>query len=625
MVKLKNRLNNRFAIISAWLCLLTILTAPLLYAQDSPEVSHHLGFSLKHNQYLQVTSVFPVSNGAVELALPSWQPGSYLIRDFSRHVEDMSAADPFGNPLPLRKTAKNRWRIETGSTDRITVSYRVWAGELNVSKSWIESAIALLNGASVFLYHEGSLGSPQRVVVELPADWSRIGTSLLSTGQQGEFLARDYHELVDSPIVAGNMLAYDFEVEGQPYALILSGENSLWDDEKSKDDIAKLVKTHQDFWGVNPFDRKYLFMYFFMGPFGGLEHDHSTVMMGSRWHMRSSEDYIKWLGLVSHEFFHSWNIRRMRPAVLTEYDYDREMYTRELWLAEGLSSYYDDLLLFRSGLIGVNDYFGQLAREIRNYETQPGRQVRSAELASFDTWIKQYKPDENSINSTVSYYRKGALVGFVTDMAIRRATNGKSSLDDVMRDMYSRYGPGGRERGGYPPGAFEQRVEALAGAEVRRMVEDMLRTTDDPPVDEALEWYGLKLNREHERQAAESAGKPVPAGFGINVEVSGSLLIIDQVVLGHSGAEAGLLPGDELLAIGGYRVTPDNYSVRLQRLRPGEEVELTVIRHDLLMNLPARVQNEIPESYLIVPIEKITRRQKNRMESWLGVELRFLD
>jgi predicted metalloprotease with PDZ domain len=599
-----------------------VLAAPLLHAQDSVEVSHSLDFSQKHNQYLQVTSVFPVRNGVVELSLPSWQPGSYLIRDFSRHVEDMSAADSLGNPLPLRKTAKNRWRIETGSAEEVSVSYQVWAGELNVSKSWIESAIALLNGASVFLYHEGSLDSPQRVIVDLPADWSRIDTSLKSTGRPGEFLARDYHELVDSPIMAGNTLAYDFEVEGQPYALILSGENSLWKDEKSRDDIAKLVKTQQDFWGVNPFDRKYLFMNFFMGPFGGLEHDHSTVMMGGPWHMRSSDDYIKWLGLVSHEFFHSWNVRRMRPAVLTEYDYDREMYTRELWLAEGLSSYYDDLLLFRSGLIGVNDYFIQLAREIRNYETQPGRHVRSAELASFDTWIKQYKPDENSVNSTVSYYRKGAVVGFVTDMAIRRATDGAKSLDDVMRDMYSLYGPGG---GGYPSGAFEKRVEAIAGAEVRKMVEEMLRSTDDPPVDEALEWYGLSLNREHERQAAESAKKPVPAGFGINVKVSGSLLIIDQVVLGYSGAEAGLLPGDELLAIGGYRVTPDNYAARLQRLRPGEEVELTVVRHDLLMNLPARVQHEIPQTYLIVPLEKISRRQKARMESWIGRELRFLN
>lgn len=600
-----------------------MLASPPLFAQDRLEVSHSLSFSQKHNQYLQVSSVFPVSGGPLELALPSWQPGSYLIRDFSRHVEAVQVADPNGNPLPVMKTAKNRWLVETGTAAQITVSYQVWAGELNVSKSWIESDIALLNGASVFLYHEESLSSPQRVAVELPVSWSRIDTSLQSTGQPGEYLARDYHELVDSPIVAGNTLAYDFEVEGQPYSLILSGENSLWMNEKSRDDVAKLVKTHQNFWGVNPFDRKFLFMNFFMGPFGGLEHDHSTVMMCNRWQMRSKQDYQSWLGLVSHEFFHSWNIRRMRPSILVEYDYDREMYTRELWLAEGLSSYYDDLLLFRSGLIGVADYLSLLAKEIRNYETQPGRQVRSAELASFDTWIKQYKPDENSINSTVSYYRKGALIGLVTDMVIRRKTNNENSLDTVMRDMYSLYGPDGREQGGYPPGAFENRVEAVAGPEVRKLVEDMLRTTTDPDVDDALESFGLSLRRDHERIAAESAGNPVPTGFGINLEISGSFLLIDQVVRGHSGAEAGLLPGDELLAIDGFRVTPDNYSARVQRLRPDEVVELTVVRHDLLMNLPVRVQHEIPETYLIVPVENISRRQKSRMEAWLGRELIF--
>lgn len=614
---------TRSGILVAGLFLIGALATVPLLAQEPSQVSHRLSFAEKNNQYVDVTSVFPTEGDSIELSLPSWQPGSYMIRDFSRHVENVRIVNANGVALSPQKTAKNRWWVESGDSSHITVSYQVWAGELKVSKSWVESAIALLNGASIFLYHEDSLDVPQRVTVELPESWSRIETSLAGTGQPGEYLARDYHELVDSPIVAGNTLAYDFEVDGQPYALVLSGENELWSGEKSRDDVAKLVKAHQDFWGINPFDRKYLFMNFFMGPFGGLEHDHSTVMMSKRWQMRDQDDYIRWLGLVSHEFFHSWNVRRMRPSVMLEYDYDSEMYTRELWLAEGLTSYYDDLLLFRSGLIGVNDYFGLLAKEIRNYETPPGRKVRSAELASFDTWIKQYRPDENSINSTVSYYRKGALIGFVTDMAIRRASKGKNSLDTVMRAMYARYGPGGTGQGGYPPGAFEDQVEELAGPAVRQMVEAMLRTTDDPPVDEALEWYGLTLHREHERQAAEDAGKPVPVGFGTNVKISGSTLVIDQVVRGHSGAEAGLLPGDELLAVDGFRVTPDNFAVRIQRLLPGDMVDLTIVRHDLLLTLPVRVQHEIPETYLITPVKNIGRRQKYRMEAWLGRELRF--
>ena len=254
----------------------------------------------------------------------------------------------------------------------------------------------------------------------------------------------------------------------------------------SRDDVAKIVEAQQAFWEVNPFEREYLFLNFFMGPFGGLEHDHSTVLMSGLWQVAKREDYIKWLGLVSHEFFHAWNVRRMRPEALARYDYDAEVYTRELWLAEGLTSYYDDLLLFRAGLIDVSDYFLLLAAEIRTYESMPGRQVRSAEHASFDTWVKQYKPDENSVNSTVSYYRKGAVIGFVTDTAIRRETDNRASLDTVMREMYRRYGPDGQGKGAYPPGAFEAVVEELGGPGVRAFVEDLLRSTADPDVDDAL-------------------------------------------------------------------------------------------------------------------------------------------
>jgi predicted metalloprotease with PDZ domain len=361
-----------------------------------------------------------------------------------------------------------------------------------------------------------------------------------------------------------------------------------------------------------------------MGPFGGLEHDHGTVMMVDPWQMLQRDDYIKWLGVASHEFFHAWNVRRMRPQALARYDYDREVYTRELWLAEGLSSYYDGLLLFRAGLIDVSDYFDLLAQEIRNYETMPGRQVRSAEWASFDAWIKQYKPDGNSANSTVSYYRKGALIGFVTDTAIRRETRNRESLDTVMREMYRRYGPDGPGQGVYPPGAFEEAVERAAGPTVRRYVEDLLQATDDPDVDGALDWYGLSLNRAPARAAAETAGAPIPAGFGVTWNASGPRLLAEQVILGHAGADAGMLPGDELLAIDGIRVTPVDYVARMQRLQPGQVVDLTLARHERLLSLPVEVRAEIEERYLIVTKPRVSEAEKGRLSTWLGRELRFL-
>ena len=584
-------------------------------AADTGFVDHRVDFPRRHNQYLTVTSVFPVQGNQVELVVPVWSPGSYLVRDFSAQIENLGVTGGDGQALPVRKVSKNRWLVDCDGESGITVNYEVWAGVLNVSSSWVESSTALLNGAGVFMFTDHSRSLPQQVKVVLPADWSTLHTSLDPTGDTAVFLARDYDELVDSPFMAGNAVAYDFEVDEQSYALVFSGESRFWNAERARDDVAKIVKTQQDFWGRVPFSKKYYFLNFFMGSSGGLEHDHSTVLMSDPLQMRNRDDYIKWLGLVSHEFFHSWNVRRLRPSTLAEYDYDGEMYTRELWLAEGLTSYYDNLLLLRAGLIEVAEYLKLLAAEIRNYETTPGREVRSAEQASFDTWIKQYKQDDNSVNSTVSYYRKGALIGFVTDTAIRRQTDNKVNLDTVMRTLFERY-PSPRQ-GGYPPGAFESLVEELAGAGVRGEVEEMLRTTRDPAVDEALDWYGLVLVRSLQAEAK------TPAGLGVIWDDGGAHLLVEQVVQGHAGSNAGLLPGDELLAVAGNRVTPLNYRSFLGRLKPGEEVDLVVARHGRLLTLETVVQDAIPEAYEIVPDPKIRNRQKSRMENWLGLELVF--
>jgi predicted metalloprotease with PDZ domain len=556
--------------------------------------------------------------------MPSWTPGSYLIRDFSAHVEHLQARAADGRELEVRKVAKNRWRIEPAGAAELTVDYDVWAGELNVATSWVEADVAVLNGASLFLFSDASRDLPQQLRVTLPEGWAGVHTPLRAADDPGVYLAEDYDELVDSPILAGNLGRHEFTVRGHPYALVLGAGGHWVDPGKLREDVARIVEAQQEFWGVNPFDREYLFISLFMGPFGGLEHDYGTVMMVDPWQMQQHDDYIKWLGLVSHEFFHAWNVRRMRPQALARYDYDREVYTRELWLAEGVTSYYDGLLLFRAGLLDVSDYFDLLAEEIRNYETMPGRHVRSAEWASFDTWIKQYKPDENSVNSTVSYYRKGALIGFVTDTAIRRETRNRESLDTVMRDLYRRFGPDGPGQGVYPSGAFEEAVERAAGPTVRRYVEDLLQATDDPDVDRALDWYGLSVNRAPVRTAAESAGAPVPAGFGVTWDASGPRLLAEQVILGHAGADAGMLPGDELLAIDGIRVTPADYVARMQRLRPGQVVELTLARHERLLTLPVEAREEIEERYLIVTKPRISQAEKERLSTWLGRELRFL-
>lgn len=603
------------------LVLLACQQPALLYAQSVAGVAHSLGFPHRNNQFVHVSTRLPVSSDTMDVIMPSWSPGSYLIRDFAANVERFGAKDAAGNQRSVVKVAKNRWRIDSAGAGELVLDYDVWAGQFNVAESWVESRMALLNGASVFLYSEQTRDLPQTVTFTLPPDWPDVHTALQNTGNGREYRARNYDELVDSPILLGDSVEYAFDVDGQAYALVLAEEPALWDGQASADDVARIVKAQQEFWGVNPLDRKYLFINVFYDKLAGLEHDHSTVLTCSPWQMRGRDDYIKWLGLVSHEFFHTWNVRRLRPEALLRYDYSREMYTRELWLAEGLTSYYDNLMLFRSGLIEVAEYFSLLAEEIRTYETTPGREIRSAELASFDTWIKQYKPDNNKLNSTISYYRKGALVGFVTDTEIRRVTDNRSSLDTVMREMYARYGPEGSDPRGYPPGAFESVVESVAGPETARLVERMLKTTVEPDVDGALDWYGLALRRTVE----PLPGGEAPGGLGVVWNASGSALLAEHVLLGYPGAEAGLLPEDELIAIDGLRVTTADYLDRLPKLRPGDIVELTLARRGQLLTLQARVGDELPATYTVVMKNDISKRQKRRLETWLGTLLKFPD
>ncbi len=611
--------------VPAKLLLAFVLCLPVVAAKaQTLQADYLLRFPNRQNQYVDVSLRLPVDAADVELIMPSWTPGSYLIRDYAAQLERLQVQGAEGKTLGVKKISKNRWRVSCAGEREIRVSYSIWAGELGVNTSWVEANFALLNGAGIFLFSPASRNWPQSVSLELPKEWKRVYTSLPQVTEGQQYIAHDYDELVDSPVLLGNAPEYRFTVADQDYVLVNQGEGRLWDGPQSAKDVASIVSAVQTFWQINPLERPYLFLNVIAQGSGGLEHDFSTVLLADAWQMRYRDEYVRWLALVTHEFFHAWNVRRMRPEALNQYDYEHEVYTHELWLAEGLTSYYDNLLLLRSGLITVEEYFTLLASEIHNYETTPGRQVRSAELASFDTWIKHYKPDANTINSVVSYYRKGSLIGFVADMAIRRETREKASLDTLMREMYRQYGPQAKEKRGYPPGAFEALLESLAGSKVRQQIAALLASTRDPEIDEALQWYGLKLDRTPSRTAAVDAGRPAPVDFGVLWDPQSPELVAEAVLKGSTGAQAGILPEDELLAIDGFRVTRDTLPDRMLHLAPGEMADLLLVRHGQVMTLPVAVQDAVPDKYQILIQPDIDRHQKERMSSWLGVKLKFV-
>jgi len=606
------------------LCLAALICVPVfpVWAR-SLEAGHHVSFSNRQNQFVDVHLNLPVDTAEVELIMPSWTPGSYVIRDYAAQLERLEVRGSGNQTLQVKKIAKNRWLVHCPGEQEVNVSYSVWAGELGVQTNWVETDFALLNGAGIFLYTSSSRSWPQKVSIDLPVGWSKVQTALPRMDEGQRFLARDYDELVDSPFLLGNAPEYPFSVGDHDYVLVNQGETGLWDGPRSARDVASIVSAVQNFWEFVPFERPYWFLNVIAQGSGGLEHDYSTVLMTDSWQMRYREDYVSWRALVTHEFFHAWNVRRMRPEALEKYDYQKEVYTRELWLAEGLTSYYDNLLLLRSGLISVEEYLKLLAIEFQGYETTPGRYVRTVEQASFDAWIKLYKPNANTINSAISYYRKGSVIGFVMDMAIRRETENRASLDTLMREMYRKYGQPAGEGSGYPPDAFENELESIAGSKIRQQATSLLTTTADPEIDAALRWYGLMLDRAPSRTAAENAGQPVPVDFGLVWNKMSPVLVVEAVLQGGTAAQAGVLPADELIAVDGFRVTKETLQDRMQRLVPGEKADLLLVRRGKIMALTVEVQEAIPDKYQISLIPDIKGRQKDRMSEWLGVKLQF--
>jgi len=594
------------------------VAAPVTHAQPGGVVNHSVSFPAIRQQYAHLRSEFPVSGETVDVRMASWTPGSYLVREFPSDLDRIDFTSPEGETLRHAKVSKDTWRVQLAGAASLVAEYDIHAGDLSVQTSWVSEEYILLNGASVFLYTDHSRSLPHRVALELPAGVGQALSAMPFTG--GAFLARDFDELVDSPIVVAGDVVHRFSADGNGFALVNIGATSLWDGARSARDVQAVVAAVNGFWGEVPFERDYWFFNFLVEHRGGLEHDHSTVMMTSRWQMRDREDYVKWLSLVAHEYFHAWNVRRMRPVSLASYDYHREQYSSSLWLAEGITSYYDNLLLSRARLVDAQEYFKRLAIDFHALELTPGSALVSLRQASWDAWIRHYRPDANSINSTASYYTKGAVLGFVLDTRLRAVTRDRAGLDDVMRLMYRHWG--GTP---YPEHAFSDVVEEVGGTEVRVWLEPLLSTPAMPDIDEALAWYGLALNRHPANKAARESGQPLQAGFGVNWDPERQGLVIHSVVHGTSGSRAGLLPGDELLAIDGERVSAETLEDRLARIGPGGQVDLLLSRRGRIVTVPVLLQEARPDKYEVTTGPDFGERELRRLESWLGQPLQMTD
>ncbi|MER3428800.1 MAG: peptidase M61 [Pyrinomonas sp.] len=542
----------------------------------------------------------------LDLVMPVWTPGSYLIREYARHVQDF-VAEAEGRPLAWRKVNKNTWRIDTGTARDLIVRYRVYANELSVRTNELNDRRAFWNNAALLMYLDGHLDAPATLRIVPYSKW-KIATGLPPVeGVPNAFRAENFDTLYDAPVLVGDFQTLEFRVRGIPHRIVIDGEGN-YDAERMRRDVQKIVEAAVEMMGDIPY-RDYTFL-LILAPSGGggLEHLNSTALIWRRFGFRPEKDYRDFLSLVAHEFFHLWNVKRIRPDALGPFDYTRENYTKLLWVAEGLTSYYENILLLRAGLISDRDYLGMLANEIKNLQNTPGRLVMSVEEASFDAWIKYYRRDENSINSQVSYYDKGALLGLLLDLEIRRASAAKRSLDDVMRYLYAEFYRKGRN---YTPEDFKAACEKMAARDLDEFFRRYVRGRDELPYDSFLEAAGLRL--ETKRSSSEPR-----AYLGAQLAQEGDRLVVRTVRVGTPAYDQGLNAGDQIIALDGKRISLESFNARLEERKPGDRIRLTFFRADDLRTLEIALGAAPEDEYEIAPVEAPSEAQRQIYRAWLG-------
>lgn len=561
-------------------------------------------------------------------ALPAWIPGSYMIREFARHIVRISAkAD--GKPAALTKLDKHTWQCEVlpAKTRRLVLSYEVYAWDLSVRGAHLDQTHGFFNGTSVFLRVAGREDAPCLVEIRPPSGadfrgWQVATTLPPAIGLPGAarawgfglYLAKDYDELIDHPVEMGRFTLTSFNAAGVIHDIAITGRHNA-DTVRLAADLKRIcewqIRLFHGVRGKPPFSR-YLFLVTAVGDgYGGLEHRASTALLCSRNDLpapamgKMTEAYRGFLGLCSHEYFHAWNIKRIKPAVFQPYDLERENYTTLLWAFEGFTSYYDDIALVRSGAIDGHGYLDLIGKTISTVQRGAGRLKQSVAESSFDAWIKYYRQDENTPNAGVSYYTKGSLIALALDLSLRSKTAGRVSLDNLMRELWKRHGATGR---GVEKGEIPRLAEEISGLRLKPLFAAWVHGNEDLPLAALFKAVGIELQWE--------AGGAVP---GLGVRTVADDLKLAVVFDGGPAQQAGLSAHDLLAAIDGLRVTRDNLDKLLGRYRGGDVVEVHVFRRDELMRFRVRLGDPPCDTARLRIVVKASKAVLELRKAWIGL------
>ncbi|MEM6403260.1 MAG: M61 family metallopeptidase [Cyanobacteria bacterium P01_D01_bin.116] len=588
---------------------MTEVTAPPSQSstkQDKVTINYQVAMSNPQMHLFEVTlHLEDYSLSTLDLKMPVWTPGSYLVREYAKHLQDFSAVSD-DKALIWRKIAKNHWQVDTDGISKVTVKYRIFANELTVRTNHLDATHGYFNGAAIFFRIPEFDKQLIRVTIQTPNPQWHVTTTLpVVEAQKNTFVAEDFDTLVDSPFEIGTHQIYDFEVRSLPHQLAIWGKGKV-EVEPMIEDIKRIIEVEADMFDGLPYEKYLFLLHLSAQSFGGLEHKNSCSLIYRRFGFCDREKYERFMQLVAHEFFHLWNVKRIRPKELEVFDYDQENYTPSLWFCEGTTSYYDLLIPLRAGIYDIKSYLNNLSKEITRYQTTPGRKVQPVSESSFDAWIKLYRQDANSPNSQISYYLKGEMITLLLDLLIRSRHQNQRSLDDVMSKLWQQFG---KDEIGYTAEELKQVIESVAGTDLTDFFQRYIHGIEELPFNEYLEPFGLKL-------VADKTDEPF---LGIKVVSNNGKESVKFVEYNSPAQIAGIDAGDELLAIDGIKVTGKQLSERLKDYQPQDTIEITVFHQDELRNFSATLGESRASKYEVVLVKNPSATQKENFANFLGV------
>lgn len=564
-------------------------------------IHYSLSFPEPHTHYVQVKmEINGIKNSDfIEVKMPVWVPGSYLVREFSKNLDSVIAYNG-KKALNVVKTSKNAWNIECKNQTNITVEYQIYCYELSVRTSYITDEYAFLSPPSIFMYVENMKNLPHRVQINTHKNWKEISCSLSSESNKYHLTADNYDTLADAPILLGNQKIYEIKAANITHYVAMNGFHKT--PESFTDDMRKIFESATDIFGENPCKNYTVIVLHSPDASGGLEHANSTVLL---WRplAYSGKDYKSFLALTAHEYFHLWNVKRIRPEALGPFDYDKENYTTSLWVSEGFTQNYDDYITHKAGFYSAEEYLEIVSDYISKYESNSGKNVQTVAESSFDAWIKYYRRNENSNNTQISYYDKGAFVALFLNLIILNESEGKKSLNDVMKTLWNNYKSNPNK--GFTESDIQKALEQYTNSNLDAFMKDYVFGKKPLDYEKYLNYAGLTL--------LDKSQKEIKLGAKLNDK-----FIITETPRNTPAYNSGLNVNDEIIAINNIRIKTNNDVENAMKISENNIAEVLVSRSGLIKMIKVELfPFEVRKVLQIKMLSNPTEKQKKILQSWL--------